>query len=128
MPLVVILVVGQDPVILQTRSSILRSAGYAAREASTIAEAIDLFQNGDFDLVLLCHSLSVADRDRIVRFVRSGGSRVPIYTVSSASGDFQAGSADRVLSSRPQDLIKELETTLPVEHSPRSMAHAGYFH
>nr|WP_263338216.1 response regulator [Acidicapsa dinghuensis] len=128
MPLVVILVVGQDPVILQTRSSILRSAGYAAREASTIAEAIELFQNGDFDLILLCHSLPLNDRDRIVRFIRSAGSHVPICTVSSASGDFQAGLTDRVLSSRPQDLIKELEATVTVEHLPQSMAHAGYFH
>lgn len=60
----VILSVGQDPMVLSTRCSILRSAGYLVRPSSSIAEAIDLFDDLDVDLVLLCHSISVQDRDR----------------------------------------------------------------
>lgn len=103
-----ILAVSRDPMVLSTRCAILRSAGYIVRPASSAAEAIDLFRNVDFDLLLLCHSIAIPDRDQIIRAVRSTGSRVPIYTVASASGDFRTDHADEVVSSTPQDLIKAL--------------------
>lgn len=123
MALVLILVAGQDPEVLSTRCSVLRAAGYIVRPAASVAESIDLFQNGDFDLMLLCHSIPVQDRDWLIRFIRSTGSHIPICTVSSACQDFQAGLADRTLSSRPQDLIKELDEVLTV--APRTPAQAG---
>lgn len=94
--------------VLRTRCSILQSAGYIVRPASSASEAINLFRTADFDLLLLCHSVAIPERDRIIRAIRLSGSRVPIYTVSSASGDFRADQADGILSSTPQDLIKEL--------------------
>ena len=56
---VFLLAVGQDPIVLSTRCSILRSAGYMVAEASSIAESLELFKDADFDLVLLCHSIPV---------------------------------------------------------------------
>lgn len=103
-----ILAVGQDPMVLGTRCSILRSVGYLVQPASSTAEAIHLFRNADFDLLLLCHSVAIPDRDRIVKAIRSTGSRVPIYTISSASGDFRADQADGILPSTPQEMIKGL--------------------
>lgn len=122
MALLLILAVGDDPTILSTRCSILRSAGYIVMPASSVSESIDLFRNGDFDLMLLCHSIPVEHRNRLIRAVRSTGSHIPIYAVASASGDFQAGLANGTVSSRPRDLIDELEA-LTVAHS--STAHAG---
>ena len=112
MPLVLILAVGQDPTVLSTRCSILRSAGHLVRSSSSIAEAIDLFEDLDFDLVLLCHSIPVEDRDRLTRLIRSTGSRIPIYTVASAASDFEAGGADGTVSCRPELLIKQLDAVL----------------
>lgn len=112
MPLVLILAVGQDPSVLSTRCSILRSAGYLVRSSSSITEALDLFEDPDFDLVLLCHSIPVQDRDRLTRVIRSAGSRIPIYTVASASGDFEAGGADGIFSCRPEVLIIQLDAVL----------------
>lgn len=112
MPVALILVVGQDQLILETRCAILRSAGYTVRSASSIRESIDLFHAGDFDLIVLCHSVCAEDRDRITLVIRSNGSRIPILTVASASTDFREGLADGTLSSRPQDLIKGLTDLL----------------
>lgn len=112
MALVLILAAGQDPVVLSSRCSVLRSAGYIVQSASSIAEAIDRYFDVDFDFVLLCHSIPVEDRDRLIRVIRSSGSQIPIYTVDSASVDFQTGLADGILSSGPGDLIKELDATL----------------
>ena len=122
MPLALILAVGQDPMVLSTRCSILRSAGYLVRPSSSIAEAIDIFDDLDVDLVLLCHSISVEDRDRLTQVIRSGGSRTPIYTVSTASSEFEAGGADGILSSRPEALITELDAVL---ETPLIPSHRG---
>lgn len=109
---VFILAVGQDPMVLNSRCSILRSAGYFVRQAFSIVDSVDLFRNDDFDLLLLCHSIPVLDRDRLISAIRSTGTRIPIYVVASAECDFRAGLADGVLSSRPDDLIKELGAVL----------------
>lgn len=118
-----ILAVGQDPRVLNTRCSILRSAGFVVRSAFGVAESIDLFQNTDFDLMLLCHSIPVEDRDRLIRIIRRTGSRIPIYVVVSATKDFQVGLADGIVSSWPQDLIEQLGDVM--EDTVRNAAQAG---
>ena len=112
MSLVLILAVGQDPTVLSTRCSILRSAGYLVRASSSVAEAVDLCEDLDLDLVLLCHSIPVQDRDRLTRVIRSTGSRIPIYTVASAASGFDAGGADGIFSCQPEVLIRELDAVL----------------
>lgn len=107
-----ILAVGQDPMVLNTRCSILQSEGYIVRSASSIAESINLFRGTDFDFVLLCHSISADDRDGLIRSIRFTGSHIPIYIVASVSTVFDIGLADGVLSSTPQDLIKQLGEVL----------------
>ena len=47
-----ILAVGRDPELLETRSYILRSAGYTVDSVTTTDQASRLLQNGNFDLVL----------------------------------------------------------------------------
>jgi len=117
-----ILAVGRDPMVLSTRCSILKSVGYIVRSTSSAAEAVDLFRSADFDLMLLCHSVPIADRNQIIRAIRSTGSRVPIYTVSSASGDFMADRADGILPSTPQDLLKGISAVSRASSQGRSPA------
>lgn len=112
MALAHILAAGRDPLVLSTRCSILRSVGYSVRSATSVAESIDLFRADEFDLLLLCHSLPVHDRNWFIGVVRSAGSHVPIFAISSASEEFRAGLADGILPSRPQDLIRELAAVL----------------
>lgn len=122
MALTLILAVGQDPMVLSTRCSILQSAGYIVRSACSVAESIDSIQNADFDLLLLCHSIPLHDRDWLIRFIRSTGSQIPIYGVASAALEFQAGLANGVLASRPDDLIKQLRDVVEVAHRTMTLA------
>lgn len=46
--------------------------------ALTPESAIKCFKQGDFDLILLCHSISSKDRDDFICSIRGYGSRVPI--------------------------------------------------
>jgi hypothetical protein len=63
MPLILILSVGRDLALLDTRDAMLRACGYIVESELSEKQAINHFRAGDFDLVLLCHSIASQDRD-----------------------------------------------------------------
>lgn len=65
-----ILSVGLDPVNLFARETVLRSAGYTVVSAMSVKEAFHLFQNGDFDLMILGKTLPAKDRERLTCLIR----------------------------------------------------------
>jgi CheY-like chemotaxis protein len=94
MPLRVVLTVGFDQSLLRPRTLVLQCAGYHVESASSLKDAVDRFQSGDFDLVLLCHSVPRKDRYRLTSFLRSSGSRTPIVSFAGTLGECDAfGSA-----------------------------------
>src|SRR5437868_776373 len=82
-----ILAVGRDPVLLDTRKQILQSVGYAVTPVLLTNETLTQFPHGHFDIVILCHSIPGGDRKEIVRLFREQSSRTPIVFVSSIYGD-----------------------------------------
>ena len=56
-----ILSVGHSPELLKSRTLLLESAGYVVREESNCSRALDRALADDFDLVLLCHTLSKSE-------------------------------------------------------------------
>ena len=82
MSLTVILSVGRDPQSLGARSLVMQSAGYIVVSAYSVKEAIDRFQEGDFDLILMCQSLPPEEKDRLSRWIRAAGSGIPVVSVS----------------------------------------------
>ena len=87
MPLIIVLSVGFDPSLLRARGLVLESAGYLVESASTVKEAADRFQSGDFDLLLLCHSVPRKDRHRLTSLIRASGSRTPIVSIAGNLGE-----------------------------------------
>lgn len=81
MSLTLVLSVGSDPLLLESRNLLLQFAGYTVVAASSVATAIRHFRDGDFDLVLLDHSLSTRDRERMTQCIRTAGSRIPVLSV-----------------------------------------------
>jgi len=73
----VVLAVGFDLSLMRTRTLVLQSAGYIVESASSLKEAVDRFQAGDFDLVLLCHSIPMKDRDHLTCLIRATGALTP---------------------------------------------------
>jgi DNA-binding response OmpR family regulator len=65
MPLTLVLSVGPNASLLETRNIVLRSAGYLVESASSMNEAVHRFLAGDFDLVILCHSVPIRERARV---------------------------------------------------------------
>jgi CheY-like chemotaxis protein len=90
MPLKVVLAIGFDQSLLRPRTLVLQSAGYLVESVSSLKEAVDRFESGDFDLVLLCHSVPRKDRYRLTSFLRSSGSRTPIVSIAGTLGECDA--------------------------------------
>jgi CheY-like chemotaxis protein len=85
MQIAVVLVVGFDSSLMRTRSLVLQSAGYIVESASSLKEAVDRFRVGDFDLVLLCHSIPMKDRDHLTCLIRATGSLTPVVSITRNS-------------------------------------------
>lgn len=83
MPETLVLSVSLDPIAQYAREAVLRSAGYIVVSTSSIKEAFHLFQDGDFDVMILCPTLSIKDRERLTGWIRASGSRIPIAWISS---------------------------------------------
>ena len=112
MPLTLILAVSSDPDLLQSRSSILRGVGYIVESAISIGEAIDRFEGGDFDLVLLCHSIPHDQRDLLTNMIRHSGSHVPVVCIDSIAGDGRDALADATVNSEPEQLLAAIKQVL----------------
>jgi hypothetical protein len=90
MSLSVVLAVGMDSWLLTAHSMAWRSAGYIVVPTATVREAIDQFQAGDFDLVLLSDSISKENKERLTSLIRASGSRTPVVSIGNVPGDFDS--------------------------------------
>jgi CheY-like chemotaxis protein len=111
MPETLVLSVSLDPIALYAREAVLRSAGYIVVSTSSIKEAIHLFQDGDFDLMILCPTLSAKDRERLTGWIRASGSRIPIASISSASREHIV-CPDTTFEKNPVELVAGIKCML----------------
>ena len=111
MPHTHVLAVGHDPMLLETRSQVLREAGYTVVSTISLSKSIVYFLDGDFDLILLCHSIRVAGRERLARLMRGHAPRTPIVTVVSYLGE-KDPFADASIENDPEHLVAALREFL----------------
>jgi DNA-binding response OmpR family regulator len=106
-----ILAIGQDPVLLKTRSQVLRAAGFAVVSVFSLSKAISHALEGDFDLILLCHSIPVQIRERLVQRIREHTCTTPIVTVAAYSAQVDLF-ADVTVENDPEHLVADLHRVL----------------
>lgn len=80
----VVLAVCLDPLLPD--GAVWNSAGYVFVAASSVREALSHFRIGDFDLVLLGHSIPMDARERLTFLIRATGSHVPVVSIAGPSG------------------------------------------
>lgn len=107
----VVLAVGRDPLLLETRSQVLRNAGYIVVSVQSVKDAFDQFRAGDFDLVVLCHSVSPEDRERLTYLIRAHSPATPVVLISAVSFS-KDSSADATISNDPHALLAGLKEVL----------------
>lgn len=117
MALTLVLSVGLDAELLSTRNFVLQSAGYFVVPAYSLKEAVNYFQGGDFDLVLLCQSIPTKEKDRLTCWIRTSGSRIPVVSVSGKlnEDDHFAGIT---VGGNPEALLMDIREVLINAASP----------
>lgn len=111
MPITVVLAVGLDPWLLATQTRVWRAAGYFVVSADSIGEAVDLFNDGDFDLVVLGDSVSIENRETITSLIRASGSRTPVVPMGNTSTNSDPF-ADSTTKDDSNSLVKGLRELL----------------
>jgi CheY-like chemotaxis protein len=107
MPRVVILSVGNDETLLRSRNALLRTAGYVVIEALSPQHAMAEFHSGDFDLVILCHSIPHEDCERLAEEIRRRSVTTPVISVGEFAFDGELSPVP-VVESEPQKLLATL--------------------
>jgi hypothetical protein len=77
-----ILSAGRDRPLLFTRNRVLEEAGYIVTGTSTAADTVEKFFAGDFDLVILCHSIPIEERQRVATLVHMHSPNTPVIVLA----------------------------------------------
>ncbi len=78
MPHTLVLAVGRIQCCWKPGARCFRPQVYTVIPERSLKKAVARFREGDFDLVLLCHSIPAQDRERLTRLLREHTSRTPI--------------------------------------------------
>jgi CheY-like chemotaxis protein len=116
MPHFVALAVGRDSLLLQTRSQVLRTDGYTVVATLSSEEALQQFEAGDFDVVILCHSIPASERERLSRAMHSRSPGTPVVVVSRTQAAQQQNGADATVASDPEELLRDIPSVLGKVH------------
>ena len=88
--------------------------------ARSIRDAIVQFRDGDFDLILLGHSLPAESREKLTFIIRSSGSQIPLVCVTDFPGDHDTF-ADATIRNEGDDLLRVIRDFI----SKRTKAYAA---
>ncbi len=107
----IILSVGANRTLLETRNMVLRATGYTVESARSLKQAIDRCRAREFDVVIICDSVSSKDRDCLTSWIRAAGSLTAVVSVSrnlGQSDDF----ADANLGYEPEKFLSGIKDVL----------------
>ena len=107
MPITIALAIGFDPWLLESQRTVWRSAGCFVTGTGSVREAMDQLKSGDFDMVLLDHSISLKNRDGMTSLVRASGSLIPVVCMTDLPGNAD-DSASSTIENEPEALLQRI--------------------
>ena len=111
-----LLSVGYDPVLMQTRSLLLRQAGYTVDEAYNLHGAFARLKSDSIDAVLLCHTIPQDEQRSFIAAARQLRRMLPIICIESQDHYAQRQSCLSV-GSDPVQLLEAIKlAAIPPEH------------
>jgi CheY-like chemotaxis protein len=106
-----ILSAGRNADLLKQRNAALAAEGYKVSSASDSCEIVEKLLNGDFDLVLLCHSIPNEDRRRLARIIASYTPSTPVILISEDESP-QFDPVPRALNCPPEQVMAMVRDSL----------------
>ncbi len=83
MPIFCVLSLGYDDILMPLRSLLLHQAGYLVIETYSLGEVLKRIKAGGFDLLLICHTVPVDQRDAIIEAVHQSQPWLPLLCLSA---------------------------------------------
>ena len=116
-----IIVYGEDRGLLESRTWVLQRAGLNALRAHSLGEAEELMRGQKFALVVLCHTLSLEQREKALEQIRRFGPHIwalilDAHHDSASSSDFarlSPASGPRAMIDTIKDLVARASQTFP---------------
>ena len=106
-----ILSAGRNPDLLKQRNAALMAEGYKVASAWDSCEIVEKLLNGDFDLVLLCHSIPEEDRRRLAHIVSSYTPSTPVILISENEADL-FGIVPQAINVSPEQVMAAVRSSL----------------
>lgn len=107
-----LLSIGADPSVLATRSDVLKRAGYLVSTASSEVSARKIMGEAGFDLIVVCHSLSSADRMKVITTAKAATSQPKIVAIHRGEDREPAADANVHSLDGPDKLLETIATVL----------------
>ncbi|HTV83440.1 MAG TPA: hypothetical protein VME18_12375 [Acidobacteriaceae bacterium] len=106
--------IGNDALLMQTRTGLIAEAGLEVLNLVGLAEALVRIPSAYWDAAILCHTLSRADRAAVIAALRRRNPRAPVLLVARRSymPPGEAAEFDLVLSATPAKMIAALRVLL----------------
>jgi two-component sensor histidine kinase/CheY-like chemotaxis protein len=106
-----VLYVDDDPALARLASRVLGRQGMEVVHAASVASGLDLFQNGQFDVVVLDHYFQAATGMEFLAAIETVPARVPVLYVTGSNeaqiaiDALKAGAADYVIKNVGDDFF-----------------------
>ena len=113
-----LLSVGYDPLLLRTRSFVLRQAGFTVDEVYNLNGALGLLKSDSIDAVLLCHTVPKDKQRAFIAAAHRERRLLPIVCIKAQ--DYEGNQQDCVsVGSDPDELLQavKLAAIPPPRHS-----------
>lgn len=106
-----ILSVGSDPILMSSRTLILRKAGYLVDEAYTVKKAISLLEADSIEVMLICHTIAKEDQQFLISTTRKKKRLMPILCLRAIAYQSVPQTCNGV-DCDPEDLLYALRQAI----------------
>jgi len=89
-----ILCLSFDEIVSASRRSTLEQAGYVVIATTKVADALEMLASVAFDLIIIGHRFSTADKQKLAAEAREKG--IPVLLICGASADAEVSAEVRV--------------------------------
>ena len=84
-----VLSVSRDAALAETRRQIMKELGCIVETVSTPVEAMRAFRDGDFDLVLLCQTITQEEKRKLVARMKAEKPCTPVISVRKGNDSYE---------------------------------------
>jgi DNA-binding response OmpR family regulator len=103
-----LLSVGYDPLLMRTRSFVLRQAGFTVDEAYNLSGALGLLMSDSIDAVLICHTVPKDKQRSFIAAARRERRLLPIICIKAQDHEGQQQDCVSV-GSDPDELLEAIK-------------------